>query len=295
MHIGGENSLNKAFKNVAIYMIIVLLAVTFFRMGTTQNTTQAEVAYNDYTAFMEGVVKGDVESVDITTYDYYQELSGTTTDGKTFSIYAPKNQESLVDTLTANGVTYKHLKTPETPFILSLLGTLLPFILMIGLFFFIMQQSQGGGGKVMQFGKSKAKMNVDDKNKVTFRDVAGADEVKEELEEIVEFLKSPKKFNEIGAKIPKGVLLFGPPGTGKTLLARAVAGEAGVAFFSISGSDFVEMSVGVGASRVTALYEQAKKNSPVCFLFFYSKPVLGSRTLTLLLLSVDWLANGAAH
>ena len=137
---------------------------------------------------------------------------------------------------------------------------------MVGLLFFFMQQSQGGGGKVMQFGKSKARVTLDEKNRVTFDDVAGADEVKEELEEIVEFLKMPKKFNEIGAKIPKGVLLYGPPGTGKTLLARAVAGEAGVAFFSISGSDFVEMFVGVGASRVRDLFEQAKKNAP-CIIF----------------------------
>jgi len=157
-------------------------------------------------------------------------------------------------------------ETPQPSPWISLLGTLLPLILMVGLFFFIMQQSQGGGGKVMQFSKSKAKVTIDEKNKVTFNDVAGADEVKEELQEIVEFLKAPKKFNEIGAKIPKGVLLYGPPGTGKTLLARAVAGEAGVAFFSISGSDFVEMFVGVGASRVRDLFDQAKKNAP-CIIF----------------------------
>ena len=157
-------------------------------------------------------------------------------------------------------------ETPQPSPWISLLGTLLPLLLMVGLFIFIMSQSQGGGGKVMQFSKSKAKVVIDEKNKVTFKDVAGADEVKEELEEIVEFLKAPKKFNDIGAKIPKGVLLYGPPGTGKTLLARAVAGEAGVAFFSISGSDFVEMFVGVGASRVRDLFDQAKKNAP-CIIF----------------------------
>ena len=130
----------------------------------------------------------------------------------------------------------------------------------------MMQQTQGGGGRVMQFGKSRAKLHTEDKEKVTFKDVAGADEVKEELEEIVEFLKYPKKYTELGAKIPKGVLLYGPPGTGKTLLARAVAGEAGTPFFTISGSDFVEMFVGVGASRVRDLFEQAKKNAP-CIIF----------------------------
>ncbi|TAH55704.1 MAG: ATP-dependent zinc metalloprotease FtsH, partial [Methanosarcina mazei] len=144
--------------------------------------------------------------------------------------------------------------------------SLLPILLIVGIFFFVMQQGQGGGGRVMQFGKSKAKLQSEDRVKVTFKDVAGADEVKEELEEIVEFLKTPKKFVALGAKIPKGVLLYGPPGTGKTLLARAVAGEAGVPFYTISGSDFVEMFVGVGASRVRDLFEQAKKTAP-CIVF----------------------------
>ena len=139
-------------------------------------------------------------------------------------------------------------------------------LLLIGVWFFIMQQSQGGGSRVMSFGKSRAKMMGDGKVKVTFSDVAGADEAKQELAEVVEFLKHPKKFNDLGARIPKGVLLFGPPGTGKTLLAKAVAGEAGVPFFTISGSDFVEMFVGVGASRVRDLFEQAKKNAP-CIVF----------------------------
>jgi cell division protease FtsH len=139
-------------------------------------------------------------------------------------------------------------------------------VFVIGAWYFFMQQSQGGGGRVMSFGKSKAKLHTEDKRRVTFKDVAGVEEAKEELEEVVEFLKHPKKFIEIGARIPKGVLLIGPPGTGKTLLARAVAGEAGVPFFSISGSDFVEMFVGVGAARVRDLFEQAKKNAP-CIVF----------------------------
>lgn len=145
---------------------------------------------------------------------------------------------------------------------MGLLSSVLPIFLLIGVWFFIMQQTQGSGGRVMNFGKSRAKMQGEGKVNVTFKDVAGADEAKQELEEVVEFLRNPGKFNAIGAKIPKGVLLFGPPGTGKTLLARAVAGEAGVPFFSISGSDFVEMFVGVGASRVRDLFGQAKKNAP---------------------------------
>ena len=155
---------------------------------------------------------------------------------------------------------------PETPWWTTLFSSLLPMLLLIGVWFFIMQQSQGGGSRVMSFGKSRAKMMGDGKVKVTFSDVAGADEAKQELAEVVEFLKHPKKFNDLGARIPKGVLLFGPPGTGKTLLAKAVAGEAGVPFFTISGSDFVEMFVGVGASRVRDLFEQAKKNAP-CIVF----------------------------
>jgi len=155
---------------------------------------------------------------------------------------------------------------PQPGWWAGLLTSLIPILLLVALFFFLMQQTQGGGNRVMSFGKSRARLHTDEKKKVTFADVAGAEEVKEELEEIVEFLKNPKKFQELGAKIPKGVLLFGPPGTGKTLLARAVAGEAGVPFFSISGSDFVEMFVGVGASRVRDLFEQAKKNAP-CIVF----------------------------
>ena len=217
---------------------------------------------------MEDVEAGKVASVEITTYENTQTVNGELTDGSVFNgvIIPRENAEETLTIMQENLVVIDQKETPQPSPWISLLGTLLPLILMVGLFFFIMQQSQGGGGKVMQFSKSKAKVTIDEKNKVTFNDVAGADEVKEELQEIVEFLKAPKKFNEIGAKIPKGVLLYGPPGTGKTLLARAVAGEAGVAFFSISGSDFVEMFVGVGASRVRDLFDQAKKNAP-CIIF----------------------------
>ncbi|MBQ3509008.1 MAG: ATP-dependent zinc metalloprotease FtsH [Peptococcaceae bacterium] len=256
-------------RTVAIYMVIVLLAMTFVRLGEPVEQQDVKVAdITNYTQLMEDVEAGKVASVEITTYENTQTVNGELTDGSVFNgvIIPRENAEETLTIMQENLVVIDQKETPQPSPWISLLGTLLPLILMVGLFFFIMQQSQGGGGKVMQFSKSKAKVTIDEKNKVTFNDVAGADEVKEELQEIVEFLKAPKKFNEIGAKIPKGVLLYGPPGTGKTLLARAVAGEAGVAFFSISGSDFVEMFVGVGASRVRDLFDQAKKNAP-CIIF----------------------------
>ena len=260
---------NRGMKTIAIYMVIVLLAMTFVRLGEPAKDEEAKVVdIANYTQLIQDVEEGKVASVEITTYDNTQTVDGKLTDGSEFTgVVIPR--ENAVETLALldeMNVVVDQKETPQPSPWISLLGTLLPLLLMVGLFFFIMSQSQGGGGKVMQFSKSKAKVVIDEKNKVTFKDVAGADEVKEELEEIVEFLKAPKKFNDIGAKIPKGVLLYGPPGTGKTLLARAVAGEAGVAFFSISGSDFVEMFVGVGASRVRDLFDQAKKNAP-CIIF----------------------------
>lgn len=258
----------KAWKSFVIYLVIFLLFLSlleYFTSGQTQQTEQ--IIYNqNYSELMKGAEKGDVKSITITSYDNYQEVEGTTKNKKTFKMNIPKDAGQLEKTMMENGVKIKQEATPQPSPILNLLGTLLPVLLLVGLFFFFMNQSQGGGAKMSQFGKSKAKMQVDDKKKVTFKDVAGADEVKEELAEVVGFLKDPRKYAQIGAKIPKGVLLFGPPGTGKTLLARAVAGEAGVPFFSISGSDFVEMFVGVGASRVRDLFEQAKKNSP-CIIF----------------------------
>ncbi len=192
-------------------------------------------------------------------------IKGNLTDGTEFTTVAP-DDPTLIGNLRDKGVNIKAEKTPEPPWWTTIFSSILPMLLLIGVWFFIMQQTQGGGNRVMSFGKSRARLNNDDKAKVTFKEVAGADEAKQELEEVVEFLKHPKKFNDLGARIPKGVLLFGPPGTGKTLLAKAVAGEAGVPFFSISGSDFVEMFVGVGASRVRDLFEQAKKNAP-CIVF----------------------------
>ena len=196
-------------------------------------------------------------------------IRGTLKDGTEFTTIAPdapSNDRDLYTRLSEKGVTISAENPPEPPWWQTLLTSLIPIALLIGFWFFIMQQSQMGGGRMMNFGKSRVRLMVSDKKKVTFADVAGADEAKQELEEVVEFLKTPDKFNELGARIPKGVLLFGPPGTGKTLLAKAVAGEAGVQFFTISGSDFVEMFVGVGASRVRDLFEQAKKAAP-CIVF----------------------------
>lgn len=192
-------------------------------------------------------------------------ISGKLKDGKDFSTVAPSD-DSLIPTLRARDIEIKAELPPQPPWWTTILSSLLPMLLIVGIWFMLMQQSQGGGGRVMNFGKSRARRYDEDNIKITFKDVAGADEAKQELEEVVEFLKHPKKYNDLGAKIPKGVLLYGPPGTGKTLLAKAVAGEAGVPFFSISGSDFVEMFVGVGASRVRDLFEQAKKSAP-CIVF----------------------------
>ncbi|KKM09136.1 cell division protein FtsH [Clostridiales bacterium PH28_bin88] len=260
----GGYGLNRVFRNLAIYMLIVLMAVSVIRMTTPPQQQVQELSSSE---FFQAVEQGKVKSADITTKENSQnyQISGKLADDKPYKtkVLADPN---LGEGLQRKGVTVKILEAAGPPWWTNLLGTILPILLLVGLVFFMMQQTQGGGSRVMQFGKSRARLHTDEKKKVTFDDVAGADEVKEELEEVVEFLKNPKKFNELGARIPKGVLLFGPPGTGKTLLARAVAGEAGVPFFSISGSDFVEMFVGVGASRVRDLFEQAKKNAP-CIVF----------------------------
>ncbi|MCO1604179.1 ATP-dependent zinc metalloprotease FtsH [Desulfosporosinus nitroreducens] len=220
----------------------------------------------DYNAFKKAVVEDQVKSVVAVVESNSTKYSVTMKDDEKHEVIGLASDPQLTSDLYAHVPSLRIEQPPKTPWWVGLLTTMLPIIVIVGLFFFMMQQSQGGGNRVMQFGKSKARLVGEDKKKVTFADVAGADEVKEELQEVVEFLKMPKKFHELGAKIPTGVLLFGPPGTGKTLLARAVSGEAGVPFFSISGSDFVEMFVGVGASRVRDLFEQAKKNAP-CIVF----------------------------
>lgn len=253
--------MNKFLRNVGFYLLIILIAITVIDHFSVDNSDKQEI---NYTEFVKQVDDKNVSKVVIQD----KNIKGTLSDGTEFTTITPgypSSDDELIKTLEANGVEIKAENPPETPWWMTLFSSLLPMILLIAVWFFIMQQSQGGGSRVMSFGKSRAKM-MGDKVKVTFSDVAGADEAKQELAEVVEFLKHPKKFNDIGAHIPKGVLLFGPPGTGKTLLAKAVAGEAGVPFFTISGSDFVEMFVGVGASRVRDLFEQAKKNAP-CIVF----------------------------
>ena len=254
--------LNKFLRNVGFYLLIILIAISVIDYFSTRSTTKQEINYTD---FLQQVDAKNVSKVVIVD----NIIKGTLADGTEFTTITPNTPNgdpNLVKSLQDKGVAIKAENPPEPPWWSTVFSSLLPMLLLIGVWFFIMQQTQGGGGKVMSFGKSRAKMSGSDKIKVTFKDVAGADEAKQELEEVVEFLKHPKKFNDLGARIPKGVLLFGPPGTGKTLLARAVAGEAGVPFFTISGSDFVEMFVGVGASRVRDLFEQAKKNAP-CIVF----------------------------
>ncbi len=254
--------MNKFLRNVGFYLLIILVAISVIDYFSTKNTTKHEV---EYTQFLQQLDDGQVTKVVIVQ----NTIKGTLADGTEFTTITPEvpnNDPKLYEKLTAKGVDIAAENPPEPPWWSTMLSSVLPLVLLVGVWFFFMQQTQGGGGRVMSFGKSRARMSGSDKIKVNFKDVAGADEAKQELEEVVEFLKHPKKYNDLGARIPKGVLLFGPPGTGKTLLARAVAGEAGVPFFSISGSDFVEMFVGVGASRVRDLFEQAKKNAP-CIVF----------------------------
>ncbi len=255
--------MNKVLKNLSIYLLIVLVIIFLIQFTGDKKTTIVPLRYDEFVTQLE---QNKIQSVEMTTDKATNIIKGKLKDGKEFQTNGPVMDETLIPLLKEKSVNYQQIPPPEPSWWAGLLTTMLPILIFVLLFFFMMQQSQGGGNRVMSFGKSKAKLHTDEKKKVTFEDVAGADEVKEELTEIVDFLKNPKKFNEIGAKIPKGVLLFGSPGTGKTLLARAVAGEAGVPFFSISGSDFVEMFVGVGASRVRDLFEQAKKNAP-CIVF----------------------------
>ena len=254
----------RRFVAYLLIFLLILTGVEYLAQNFLQTTNQVVAYGSSYSALLDGIAKDEVKSIEITSYGQYQDVQGKTKDGKVFSMSVPLQADEFLPLLRAHKVDIVQKETPKPSILGSILTTVLPVLLLMGLLFFFLNQ-QGGGGKISQFGKSRAKLNSD-KKKANFSDVAGADEVKEELEEIVEFLKNPKKFNAIGAKIPKGVLLYGPPGTGKTLLAKAVAGEAGVAFFTISGSDFVEMFVGVGASRVRDLFEQAKKNSP-CIIF----------------------------
>lgn len=250
--------MNRFFKNVTFYLLIIIVAIWMIDYYSASTVSKTDITYS---AFMKHVQQDEVKQVTIVD----NVISGKLKDGKDFSTVAPSD-DSLIPTLRARDIEIKAELPPQPPWWTTILSSLLPMLLIVGIWFMLMQQSQGGVGRVMNFGKSRARRYDEDNIKITFKDVAGADEAKQELEEVVEFLKHPKKYNDLGAKIPKGVLLYGPPGTGKTLLAKAVAGEAGVPFFSISGSDFVEMFVGVGASRVRDLFEQAKKSAP-CIVF----------------------------
>ena len=252
--------MNKVFRNLAFYLFLLIICVAIASWLSSETPRRAAL---NYTQLVDSVRKDLVQEVAITGE---QDVEGKMKNGDQFTATISANHEDLDRLMLEHGVQVTYKPPASTGFWTSLLTTLLPVVLVLAAFFFIMQQTQGSGNRVMQFGRSRAKLHTDDRKKVTFDDVAGIDEVKEELVEIVDFLKHPKRYLELGARIPKGVLLYGAPGTGKTLLARAVAGEAGVPFFSISGSDFVEMFVGVGASRVRDLFEQAKKNSP-CIVF----------------------------
>lgn len=256
--------MQKQLKNVTIFLLLVLMVVYLYTLSADRSVQSNELNYMG--DFRPMVVSGEIVSVDVQPQGNGTTIyTGKLRNGSDYYTKGPTD-DSISEFFEENNLTnVSYQGVPEPSFWSQLLISLLPILLIGVMLFFMLNQGQGGG-KVMQFGKSRARLHIDEKKKVTFKDVAGIDEVKEELAEVVDFLKSPKKYNQLGAKIPKGVLLFGPPGTGKTLLAKAVAGEAGVPFFTISGSDFVEMFVGVGASRVRDLFDTAKKHAP-CIIF----------------------------
>ena len=253
--------MNANFRNFALWVIIGLLLIALFNLfqGPGQRSGGSEISYSQ---FLSDVDQGRVRTVTIAG----QTITGAYSDSAQFQTFAPEDPE-LVKRLEARGVAITAKPPSEGgQSIIGVLVSWFPMFLILAVWIFFMRQMQGTGGKAMGFGKSKAKLLTEAHGRVTFEDVAGVDEAKEDLQEIVEFLRDPQKFRRLGGRIPRGVLLVGPPGTGKTLLARAIAGEANVPFFTISGSDFVEMFVGVGASRVRDMFEQAKKNAP-CIIF----------------------------
>jgi len=250
--------LNPLQKNIALWLIISLIFVLLYNLFNQPKNAQDSVIFSDFIAAVE---KGQVVEVSIQG----ENISGKFVNGKSFKTYAPK-EAGVVPLLKEKGVRIAAKPVEDSPWYMTVLISWFPTILLIAIWIFFMRQMQSGGGKAMSFGKSRARLMTDRSKKVTFNDVAGIDEAKAELQEIIDFLRDPKKFTRLGGRIPKGVLLVGPPGTGKTLLARAIAGEADVPFFTISGSDFVEMFVGVGASRVRDLFTQGKKNAP-CIIF----------------------------
>ncbi|MEJ2729151.1 MAG: ATP-dependent zinc metalloprotease FtsH [Deltaproteobacteria bacterium] len=250
--------MNPFYKNLALWLVITLMMVMLYNLFSKQHLAESNISYTDFLAMVND---GRVSDVVIQG----QELFVTDTNSNRFKVYAPQDAD-LIKILRDKNVVISAKPPSENPWYMSVLVSWFPMIVLIGVWIFFMRQMQAGGGKALSFGKSRARLMSDQSERVTFEDVAGIDEAKEELIEIVEFLRDPKKFTRLGGRIPKGVLLVGPPGCGKTLLARAIAGEAGVPFFSISGSDFVEMFVGVGASRVRDLFVQGKKNAP-CIIF----------------------------
>ena len=249
---------NGMIKNITLWVVIALIMVMLFHLFNQPTNEATTFAFSE---FLEILEKGEVKEVVIQG----NEIRGKLTDSTSFETYAPDDAK-LVDRLTEKKVLISAKPSDDSPWYMSVLISWIPMLLLIGVWILFMRQMQAGGTKAMSFGRSKAKLMTQDKIKITFADVAGVNEAKEELEEIIEFLKEPKRFTSLGGRIPKGVLLLGPPGTGKTLLAKAVAGEAGVPFFSMSGSDFVEMFVGVGASRVRDLFAQGKQHAP-CIIF----------------------------
>lgn len=254
--------MDKTLKNIAIYVLIVLLALVAVQLTSTPPTKIQELSTSQ---FLSEVQQDQVKTVNVVVDDLVYKISAELKNGDMITTTFPKESD-IIKVMGDKNVPFDFKPVPPPAWWIGLLTTLFPIIILIVVLLFIMNQTQGGGNKVMQFGKSKARLATGEDVKTTFADVAGIEEAKEEMAEVVEFLKTPQKFVKMGAKIPRGVLLYGAPGTGKTLMAKAVAGEAGVPFFSISGSDFVEMFVGVGASRVRDLFENAKKNAP-CIVF----------------------------
>ncbi len=258
--------MNPFYKNIALWLVITLMMIMLYNLFNQQQAPEETINYTEFLAMVEDE---RIEGVVIQG----QELFVTDINRNRFKVFAPQDSD-LIKILRQKGVAINAKPASESSWYMSLLVSWLPMIVLIGVWIFFMRQMQAGGGKALSFGKSRARLQSDQAPKVTFEDVAGIDEAKEELGEIIDFLREPKKFTRLGGRIPKGVLLMGPPGTGKTLLARAIAGEAGVPFFSISGSDFVEMFVGVGASRVRDLFVQGKKNAP-CIIFIDELDAVG--------------------
>ena len=250
--------MNPLQKNIALWLVISLVFVMIYHLFNQPKIAQTDIIYSDFLSFVD---KTQVTEVTIQG----DNISGRLTNGTAFKTYAPKDA-GVVALLKEKGVRISAKPADDSPWYMTILVSWLPMLLLIGVWIFFMRQMQGGGGKAMAFGKSRARLVTDKSKKVTFADVAGIEEAKAELQEVIDFLRDPKKYTKLGGRIPKGLLLVGQPGTGKTLLARAIAGEADVPFLSISGSDFVEMFVGVGASRVRDLFNQGKKNAP-CIIF----------------------------